>query len=53
MKSLIIFNMLKMTVLRVEKLVLRRGMKFKVSKRGTPDCNTSERTSKDQMLHNK
>lgn len=42
--------MLKMTVLIVEKLVLRKGMKFRVSKSDTHDCNMTARTSKAQML---
>lgn len=53
MKLLIALNMLKMTVLIVEKLVLRREMKFKVSKSGAHDCSMTERTSKAQMLQNK
>ena len=37
--------MLKLTVLIVEKLVLR-AIKFKVSKSGADDCNVTARISK-------
>ena len=45
MKSLIVLHMLKLTVLIVEKLVLR-AIKFKVSKSGADDCNVTARISK-------
>lgn len=45
MKLLIALHMLKMTVVIVEKLVLRREIKFKVSESGTDDSTMTARIS--------
>ena len=38
--------MLQMTVVIVENLVLRKGIKFKASQSGAGDCNVTVRISK-------